>query len=279
MENFELLLFLTLEGIGSASGIVYHKEALYIISDNSSYLYHYKIPEQQLHKIALLENASENTIKKEKLDIEAITIQNETLYLFGSGSTQNRNKNFLYHLENKVTSEKDISNLYQKIKTKFSISEDDLNIEGAVFNGDDLLLFQRGNGSKSTNGVIIIHNYLSVNDFKDISFTSITLPKVKNVEYTFTDAVLVEDKIYFLAAAEDTNSTYDDGEVLGSILGRMDPKTLQVEKTIPITAKHKLEGLTLWEKKNSEFTFLLCEDNDTEVLKSSIYKLRITIAN
>ena len=42
--------------------------------------------------------------------------------------------------------------------------------------------------------------------FKFIPFE---LPKIKNVETTFTDAILIEDKIYFLAAAEDTASTYD----------------------------------------------------------------------
>ncbi len=44
----------------------------------------------------------------------------------------------------------------------------------------------------------------------------------------FTDAILVEDKIYFLATAEDTTSTYDDGEILGSIIGRMDSKTFKI---------------------------------------------------
>jgi hypothetical protein len=29
----------------------------------------------------------------------------------------------------------------------------------------------------------------------------------------FTDAILVDNSIYFLATAEDTESTYDDGEV------------------------------------------------------------------
>jgi hypothetical protein len=43
------------------------------------------------------------------------------------------------------------------------------------------------------------------------------LPKWK-VRTCFTDAVLVE-KIYFLATAENIASTYDDGQILGSLIG------------------------------------------------------------
>ena len=48
-------------------------------------------------------------------------------------------------------------------------------------------------------------------------FVTVKLPKISNVEFTFTDAILVDNFIYFLASAEDTISTYEDGEVLGSI--------------------------------------------------------------
>lgn len=275
MENFEFLLFLTIPGIGAASGLVYQDDALFLVSDNSAYLYQYQLNDKQLHKIALLENATENTPKKEKLDIEAITYRNNSLHLFGSGSTENRNTSFVYDCHTKEVTPKDFSQLYQNIKTKLHIASEDLNIEGALFLEKDLLFFQRGNGSKATNGIITVKNYLNNLESTDISFTAISLPKIKNVEYTFTDAILAEDKIYFLAAAEDTNSTYEDGEVLGSIIGRIHSKTLQLEKTVSITAKHKLEGLTLWKKNKETLTFLLCEDNDTELQNSSIYKLNI----
>ena len=51
MENFQLSLFLKIIGIGSASGLVYQNDTLYVISDSSSYLYEYKIPEEKLNKI------------------------------------------------------------------------------------------------------------------------------------------------------------------------------------------------------------------------------------
>jgi len=99
------------------------------------------------------------------------------------------------------------------------------------------------------------------------------LPKIKNVPATFTDAILVDDKIYFLAAAEDTTSTYDDGAVLGSIIGTIDLTTMKLENYIQISDNHKFEGLTLYQKTATQITLLLCEDNDTELLETNIYKV------
>lgn len=268
MEKFQLLAYLTLKGIGSASGIVHYNDSLYIISDNSSYLYEYRISDQNLHKIALVENPQENIAKKDKPDFEAISLKGNTLHIFGSGSTKNRNRKFSFHLENKKIEETDLSLPYQTIKTKFNISDDDLNIEGAISNKKDLLLFQRGNGANSKNGIIKFNI-----DSQETDFFPIQLPKIKHVETSFTDAILVDNKIYFLAAAEDTTSTYHDGEVLGSIIGSIDLDTFQLEKSIQISDKHKFEGLTFYQKNKNELTFLLCEDNDTEDLNATIYKL------
>ena len=105
--------------------------------------------------------------------------------------------------------------------------------------------------------------------------TNYKLPKIKSVRSSFTDAVLVEDKIYFLATAEDTQSTYDDGEVLGSFVGRIDLKTMKIDFTQKITSTNKFEGLTFYKKSNDKIEFLLCEDNDTELLETKIFKLSL----
>ena len=85
----------------------------------------------------------------------------------------------------------------------------------------------------------------------------------------------MEDKIYFLATAENTESTYDDGEILGSIIGRIDIETMQLDFTKKIEGNYKLEGITLFQKTNDSIAFLVCEDKDNDVLESSIYKLII----
>lgn len=268
MENFQLSLLFKIIGIGSASGLVYFDGKLYIISDSSNYLYEYHISDEKLNRIALVENPQENIVKKDKPDFEAITINDQELTIIGSGSTRNRNKSFSYDIESGKVSEKDLTGLNTKIKTQLHFTDDELNIEGLIFNKKDLYFFQRGNGNSGKNGIICTNNNL-----EDLTFIPFDLPKIKNIAATFTDAILVDEAIYFLATAEDTTSTYLDGEVLGSMIGTIDLKTMKLIDTVQISDKHKFEGLTLYKKTNSKIDFLLCEDNDTEKLESGIYKL------
>lgn len=273
MEKFQLSLLFKIIGIGSASGLVYLNETLYIISDNSSYLYEYHISDTTLHKISLVENPQENILKKDKPDFEAIAQKKDKLVIIGSGSTANRERTFVYDTLNKKVSEKTLKELYQRIKSQLHFTDKELNIEGFLFDEKELYFFQRGNGNPDKNG--IIRAYDNREDSK-LTFTPFDLPKIKNVAATFTDAVLVDGTIYFLATAEDTTSTYLDGEVLGSIIGTIDLKTMQLIDWIQITDNHKFEGLTLFKKTTTEMEFLLCEDNDTEKLESNIYKLIIS---
>lgn len=279
MENFQLTAFLDVNGIGSASGLVYYQDSLFIISDSSGFLYEYKFGSASLHQYALAANTTQNMVKKQKPDFESITLKEGKLYVFGSGSTENRNRQFVFDLETREVTERDLAGLYQKVKAAAGISDDDLNIEGALFDEDRLLLFQRGNGANSQNGIAVVNGSFNDNGTIQIQFMPVSLPKIKHVEATFTDAVLVDGKIYFLAAAEDTVSTYEDGEVLGSLAGCMDAVTFAIDFTFQITDSHKFEGLTVYKQTGDKIVFLLCEDNDTEAQESKIYTLEIAKGN
>ena len=270
MEKFAIELLYKIIGLGSASGLIYKDNSLFIISDNSSFLYEYQIPENQLSKIKLQENSQENIPKKDKFDFESIALKGNEIHLLGSGSTPKREKRITYNLETRAIQEKSLSKLYQNLKKSASISDDELNIEGAIFCMDNWLLFQRGNGANSRNGVF---KTKSLEIECPNEFIKVQLPKIQHVETSFTDAILVEDKIYFLATAEDTTSTYDDGEILGSLIGRMDSQTFKIEFTQKISNNHKFEGLTLFKKTESDIHFLICEDNDSDLLETNIYEL------
>ena len=271
MEQFTTELFQTIIGIGSASGLVYKDNVLFIISDNSSFLYEYQVEENQLSKIKLFEDAQENIPKKNKFDFESLALKGNKLHLLGSGSTSKREKRITYNLVTAAIAEKDLSKLYKNLKQNCSIADDELNIEGALFVNEKWLLFQRGNGANSKNGIFKLNNKLNKNSTTE--YIPVQLPKIKHIETTFTDAILVDDKIYFLATAEDCNSTYDDGEILGSIIGRIDSITFEIEFTQKISDNHKFEGLTLYKKTENEIQFLICEDNDTHILETNIFKL------
>ena len=268
MEKIQLIPLFEIIGIGAASGLVCSNDTLYIVSDSSSYLYQYDMINQDLTKISLVENSQDHMLKKDKFDFEAITLQDNTLTIFSSGSTENRNKKFTYDLITSKIAQEDFKPVYSAIQDRFDITADELNIEGALYKEGVLHVFQRGNGKNAKNGIIIIG--------QEIKFIPISLPKIKHVEATFTDAILVENKIYFLAAAEDTTSTYDDGEVLGSIIGCLDSETFTLEFTHIISNHQKFEGLTLYKKTATQIELLLCEDNDTDILETTIYKLTLS---
>ena len=271
MQNFQLTDFAHLKGIGSASGLIYHKNVLFVISDNSTFLYQYDIEKKVVLKFPLVKNAHENIQKAEKPDLEAITSFGNQLFIFGSGSTEKRNTMFSLDLATDKLQTNDLSQLYNFLKDVAKLEADELNIEGAICVNKSMLLFQRGNGQNSKNGIFIVPD----SQENPIHFVPIELPLIDEVQTSFTDAILVDEHIYFLASAENTNSTYEDGEVLGSIIGKLNLRSFELENAILISETHKFEGITLFENNENEINFLLCEDNDTEVLESTIYKLNL----
>jgi len=276
MEKLQLSFLFKIIGLGSASGLIYHNNTILAIGDNSTYLYEYHIDSAKLDRYPLVENAKENIPKKQKQDLEAITKYQDSLYIFGSGSKENRTKILQVDATSKkVLAANDVSDLYLALQSFGEIKSEDFNLEGAIYNGENWFLFNRGNGKTNKNVVFTITGKNLTTDFRILS-NAYKLPKIKGIRSSFTDAILVEDKIYFLATSENTESTYDDGEILGSIIGRIDSKTMKLDFIKKIEGKYKLEGITLFQKNQDSIEFLVCEDKDNDILESSIYKLVIS---
>jgi hypothetical protein len=90
--------------------------------------------------------------------------------------------------------------LYAVMQSFGYIKSEDFNLEGVTYDGENWYLFNRGN-SDATRMSFSLHAKIKpssafLNDYK--------LPKMKGVRTCFTDAVLVDEKIYFLATAENT---------------------------------------------------------------------------
>ncbi len=268
--TFKIAPFTTIDGIGAASGLVFNDKNLFIIGDNSGFLFQYNIQNSNLLKHPLVDNASDSIIKKDKPDFESITLHEDKLLIFGSGSTKKRENRVKFDLKNQETSTKDISKLYGKLKQKANFTDDDLNIEGVFYFNNNQYYVNRGNSQTAPNGIFVYNK-----EFDNVFFKSFELPIINQVMVSFTDAICHKNKIYFLACAENTTDTYNDGEIYGSVFGIIDLLTFEIEKTIQITDNQKFEGLTIYSEQENEINFLLCEDNDTEDLQSTIYQLTI----
>lgn len=280
MHKFTLELLFQIIGIGSASGLLHKENTLFLISDNSSVLYEYNIQSEKLAIYPLLENNSDaskqkNIPKKIKPDFESIAFLGDDCYIFGSGSTENRNKMVQFNTSTKEkVAETDLTNLYLVLQSFGNIKADEFNIEGAIYTGEKWFLFNRGNGESRKNGIFTVSGNNLKDDFS-VLFNSYKLPAIKGIQSTFTDAVLVRDKIYFLSTVENTSSTYEDGIVYGSFIGRIDVEKMKIDFTQKISDKHKFEGLSVYTEEEKTIEFYLCEDNDTNTLESNIYKLTI----
>lgn len=265
-------------GIGSASGLLYQDGSLYIISDNSHMLYEYHTDSGKLDKTALVPadytGPLENVPKPEKADYEAIAAKGDDLYLFGSGSTENRSS--IGHI-NRITKEVyphiDATDLYMVMQSFGEINPENFNIEAAVNDGSVWYLLQRGNGKSGQNGIFTLNGDIADTYFQ-ILYNPIELPKISDARAGFTDAVKVGDTLYFIAAAEKSGSTYLDGEVTGTLIGTLDLETMKVGKT-QVIGKNKFEGITLYKDTGDTLEFLLCEDKDNATNESDIYKLTV----
>ncbi|MES2445619.1 MAG: hypothetical protein V4546_00480 [Bacteroidota bacterium] len=276
MDKEKLSIFATIKGIGSASGLFLKQDFLYVIGDNSAYLYEYDIDSKTLNKIQILKDLPvlENIPKAQKPDFEVLCHYENSLYILGSGSTANRNLMLKFDLQTKQVSQHDLSSLYAKIKHQCKIDDENLNIEGAVFNGSNWYLFNRGNGKAQKNGIVKLGGS-DLTSADDIHFVPIILLKDNKKLVSFTDALLHKNEIYFIAAAEDTKSTYEDGKILGSYIGCINAETLALKFTKKTSSTHKFEGITLFKQNENQIEFLLCEDRDTAVLETVIYKVII----
>ena len=270
MTNFQLSPFVSISGIGAASGIVLLNNQLYIIGDNSGFLYQYDLLSKVLKQHSIIENPVANIPKKEKQDFESITLKNNKLYIFGSGSTKKREIRIKFDLQTQETKSKDLSKLYKKLKEVANFTDEDLNIEGTFFYVNNLYLLNRGNTELSKNGIFKYDKFLD-----SIAYQPIKLPIINNIETSFTDAIVHENKIYFLATAENSSSTYLDGEIYGSIIGIINIENMEIENFLQISNNQKFEGLTFYSHQENEINFLICEDNDTENLVSEIYQLKV----
>lgn len=279
MQKFQLELLFHIIGIGSASGLFLNGNSLLIISDNSHILYEYNMTDKSLEKISLADSSYkgplENIPKPDKADYEAIAVKGDELYMFGSGSTDKRNTIAHINFKTKeILPTIDATDLYMIMQEFGQIDAKNFNIEAAVNDGGIWYLFNRGNGPKGKNGIFTLEGDMDETAFQ-IIYNDIKLPKINGAPSGFTDAVKVGEKIWFIAAAEKSNSTYKDGEVAGTLIGRIDIESMEVEYTETISSQNKFEGITLYKETPTTLEFLLCEDTDNDAKESAVYRLVI----
>lgn len=265
--------------VSSASGLIRLNGKFYVVADDDLNLISFTETETGFNRTKLFSGSlPEDPVarKKVKPDLEALTFISSlgAIMVLPSGSKPNRNTGALIHSGS--VSNIDFSGLFAALSDKI----ENLNLEGIVEFENSIKLFQRGNAKGANNSIITLQTDQFVTELKTGMVTAKSLTGIQNcdlghlngVPLSFTDAAVWNSatgkKVVFLAAAEDTQTTYDDGEYRGAIFGVLN-EAGDVIYEEEILSPQKPEGL--W-AENDVFYFVTDADDPSK--KSELYRFQ-----
>ncbi len=273
-----ILNTLKLEHVPSGSGIAKYGDTYYVVGDDSPFLFALDKQFKIISKTRLVDSdnpADERIIKSKKPDFEAMEMIGENeLIIFGSGSLSPQRDVFIRILiqESMRIEKYDITELYTNLKNLTIFKDSELNIEGVAYHNKHIFLFNR------KKNLIIQFEYDELLKYikGEVAFpqpdiTEFTLPKIDGIESGFSGATTLngESKIIFTASVENTDNAYDDGEIIGSLIGMIDIRSNKAASDfeyclIPNNEeKLKVESVTIAEEiEHGKTKIVLVTDDD-----------------
>jgi len=297
--NISILKHVHLTTIPSASAVEVINGNIYIVGDDSSFLYALKYDLTVLAEVPLYNAKSkdifENRIlKKKKADLECITKLSINGYphllILGSGSkSPRRDVAFLVKLPTSYNRkhlvwEVSLVKWYSFLRMNEDIagSEGVLNFEAAASTSEFLYIFNRENNAilrfDMPEFIEFIQGHTEGLPFPTI--IKADLPEIDSIQAEFSGADYFDEKLFFTAAAENTSNAIDDGEIKGSAVGIVsfdgEEKT-RGKITSGFTAKIsnftvlpkieslpvKVESISIYEKENDStyIAIAVCDDD------------------
>ncbi len=209
---------------------------IFVIGDDSAWLFILNRECELIRKIRLYEPASEASARIPKLlkaDLEALAAfpyhGGTQLLAIGSGSAQYRDTGFRIETEGAFrVYPYDLSGLYGLFRRHPQIvGSRKLNLEGLAVSEDTIFFMQRGNVS-GMNALVSLalpefFNCLESGTPPTIAVKNYQLPDIQGLLAGFSGlAVLDSQRLLFTATVENTADEIADGESLGSFAGVID---------------------------------------------------------
>lgn len=234
--------------------------------------------------------------KDAKLDLEAVFVVDDAslLVALGSGSSPLRERILFVRDPGGGTPEVTITSapeLYAALRAAGTFSGSELNIEGAAVHGDDVVLFQRGNGApRADRGAIDATARVALSPLLGYLRGEQAVPPLRNViawdlgrvegaRLTFTDAaVRGAGELAILACAEDSPDATHDGPVSAVAMGILD-ETARFCELGPILDERgaplldKAEGLAF--DGNDPTRAYVVTDRDDPAAPSELLEIRL----
>ena len=290
-----------LDQLPSASGVSIYNDTLYIVGDDSPWLY---TLDQELNivkrtQIAVVDSSIVGRVpKKKKSDFECTELifnsGHMELLIISSGSLMHtRDTAFIIRIESdNQLFKKNIRPLFEKIVQKARLnSKNEINIEGITISKDHAYLLHRGNVSEN----IIIRmdrqkfiDYIKTSNLiPDIEIYNFDLPNLDGVSSGFSGACITPDStgIIFTASMEKTNDEINDGEILGSYIGVIPFSDMELGGYYSsllmkdgLLMSNKLEGISVVpNKENTSKIFNLITVCDNDNGTSEIIKIKMKL--
>ncbi len=268
----------------AASAVVFWEERCFLIGDSSQFLH--VLDAGTLNRFPLTPQAdlaAEPLPKKQKPDFEGLVLDAvaRRLWVLPSGSKKNRFSGALVDLDSPAypACPADFGPLYDRVMQSADIGEKDLNIEGGgVLGQGRWFLLNRGNGPERKNRVILLEGG-RLPEAEPVASHHLSLPELDGVPATCTDGCAGDGLLYVVAAAEGTKSTYNDGEVAGSLIACFDLADFSLRGWCRLPGRQKFEGICLQETAPGRKTLLLCSDQDNPGLPGELYRLVLELAD
>jgi hypothetical protein len=283
-----------LKEIPSASGIEIIGEFIYIISDDSSFLFVLDNAFKICRRISLFDyvtGADGKIPKLEKHDLESLTAvstgRKKYLLAIGSGSFEKkRDAAFLIDLKNFEVRKINFSPFFNQLRKWLRKNNGgELNIEGSVFSNGMLHLFQRGNVvGKNVVFSVSWKQFQEAQDDVPFKVHEFDLPLLSKVRAGFSGACLISGskQILFTASVERTANVIDDGTIAGSFAGVISLDHSDEKILISTIIRHgkiyrrKVESIAVV-KKISEKEFLCMAVCDQDAAHSELLELKISL--
>lgn len=281
---------LLLENIPSGSGLQKAGAGYYIVGDDAAFLFCLDSNFKVTAKILLLDTlpfAAGRIQKGEKPDFEAMErISENELLIFGSGSkSPQRDLLVRVLLEDSPRVERhSLIPFYSQLKSLPEFQNSELNIEAVAHHNNQLFLFNRKPGIIVRFDYSAFLNYLKgAAPLPELHMTPFSLPKIGGVEAGFSGATILpaNSKIIFTATAEATQNAYDDGEIMGSLVGLInltngEPAATCTYTLIPSTgAALKVESVTVAEAsagRKAQLIFVTDDDQGNSVILKGLLR-------
>ena len=180
-----------------------------------------------------LEPAARKAVKP---DVEALAVDpGGAVLALGSGATAARERAWRW-VPGGEAEALDVAGLFAALRAAVPA----LNVEGAAWVGGALWLAQRGNGRDGADALVRVD--LEAERVEEV--VPVGLGDIAGVALTLADLHPRPDgTLAFAASAEDVESTYLDGAIVGAAIGVLDPATGRVLDVERVPGAPKVEGL------------------------------------